>query len=66
MGKREYRAAAALSLGVIAAAHGQAAEQATPPDIDGEHVTAVFEKGVLKVHAPKLASLQPRKIPIAK
>ena len=37
-----------------------------PPEIDGEHVTAAFDKGVLKVHAPKLPSLQPRKIPIAK
>ena len=35
-----------------------------PPEIDSEHVSAEFEKGVLKVHAPKLASVKPRKIPI--
>jgi len=35
-----------------------------PPEIDSEHVTAQFEKGVLKVHAPKIESLQPRKIAI--
>jgi HSP20 family molecular chaperone IbpA len=37
---------------------------ALPPDIDSEHVSAEFEKGVLKVHAPKLASVKPRQIPI--
>ncbi len=36
-----------------------------PPEIDSERVTAEFEKGVLKVHAPKVAALQPRKIPIS-
>jgi HSP20 family molecular chaperone IbpA len=36
-----------------------------PPEIDVEHVSAELEKGVLKVHAPKLASAKPRKIAIA-
>jgi HSP20 family protein len=35
-----------------------------PPEIDSEHVTAAFEKGVLKVHAPKMPALKPRKIAI--
>jgi HSP20 family protein len=35
-----------------------------PPEIDSEQITARFEKGVLKVHAPKLESVQPRKIAI--
>lgn len=40
MGKREYRVAAALSLGVMAA-HAHAAESATTPDIDGERIEKV-------------------------
>jgi HSP20 family protein len=36
-----------------------------PPEVDGEHVTAQFEKGVLKVHAPKLATAKQRTIPIS-
>ena len=39
---------------------------ALPPEIDSAKVTAEFEKGVLKVHAPKLATLQPRRIAITK
>jgi HSP20 family protein len=35
-----------------------------PREVDGEHVTAEFDKGVLKVHAPKLATAQPRKVAI--
>ena len=35
-----------------------------PPEIDGEHVTARFEKGVLKVHAPKLEMTKQRKVAI--
>ena len=52
MGKRECRAAAALSLGVIAAAHGQAAEQATPPDIDGERIEKVRVTSTRATRAP--------------
>ena len=37
-----------------------------PPEIDGEHVTATFEKGLLKVHAPKAEAARPRKIAISK
>jgi HSP20 family protein len=37
-----------------------------PPEVDGEQVTAAFENGVLKVHAPKLAAAKPRKIAISK
>ena len=37
-----------------------------PPEIDEEHVTATFEKGVLKVHAPKLEAAKPRRIAISK
>lgn len=37
-----------------------------PLDVDGGHVDAVFEKGVLKVHAPKVAVSEPRKIAITK
>jgi HSP20 family protein len=36
-----------------------------PPDVDTEHVTAAFGKGVLEVHAPKLALAQPRTVPIS-
>jgi HSP20 family protein len=37
-----------------------------PPEIDGEHVTATFEKGLLKVRAPKAEAAKPRKIAISK
>jgi HSP20 family protein len=35
-----------------------------PPEADTEHVKAVFTKGVLEVHAPKLAALTPHKVAI--
>jgi HSP20 family protein len=38
---------------------------ALPPDVDTEHVTAKFEKGVLEVHAPKLSITEPRKVAIS-
>ena len=37
-----------------------------PTEVDGEKIRAEFEKGVLKVHAPKLVSVPPRTIPISK
>ena len=37
-----------------------------PPEVDSAKVKAEFEKGVLKVHAPKIAAAQPRRIEIAK
>ena len=37
-----------------------------PTDVDSEHVTAEYTKGVLTVHVPKAAHEQPRKIEIAK
>jgi HSP20 family protein len=37
-----------------------------PPEADTKHVKAVFEKGVLEVHAPKVATAKPRMIAIAK
>lgn len=37
-----------------------------PTEVDTEHVTATFDKGVLKVHTPKSTTLKPRKISIAK
>ena len=37
-----------------------------PPEADTEHLRAVFEKGVLEVHAPKSPEAKPRKIPIGK
>jgi len=37
-----------------------------PPEIDGEHMTATFEKGLLKIHAPKAEATRPRKIAISK
>ena len=37
-----------------------------PPAIDGEHVSATFEKGLLKVHAPRVEAARPRKIAISK
>lgn len=36
-----------------------------PPEVDGEHVTAQFEQGLLEVHAPKLAPAKTHKIEIA-
>jgi HSP20 family protein len=38
---------------------------ALPSEVDTEHVTATFVKGVLEVHAPKLSIGEPRKIPIS-
>jgi HSP20 family protein len=35
-----------------------------PTETDGEHVTAEFAKGVLRVHAPKLAETLPHKVAI--
>src|SRR5262249_27404042 len=35
-----------------------------PREVDSEQVSAEFENGVLKVHAPKLATAQPRKVAI--
>lgn len=37
-----------------------------PTEIDSEHITAKFGKGVLEVHAPKLAVTSPRKVEISK
>jgi HSP20 family protein len=37
-----------------------------PREVDSELVTAEFENGVLKVHAPKLATAQPRKVAITR
>jgi HSP20 family protein len=37
-----------------------------PAEADTEHVKAVFGKGVLTVHAPKLEITQPKKIKISK
>ena len=37
-----------------------------PTDADTEHVKAKFEKGILEVHAPKLAVGKPHKIEIKK
>jgi HSP20 family protein len=37
-----------------------------PPEADTEHVKAVFGKGVLTVHAPKLQITEPKKIAISK
>jgi HSP20 family protein len=37
-----------------------------PPEADTEHLRAVFEKGVLEVHAPKSPEAKPRKITIGK
>jgi HSP20 family protein len=38
---------------------------ALPSDADTEHIKAVFAKGVLEVHTPKVAAAKPRKIGIA-
>jgi HSP20 family protein len=37
-----------------------------PPEVEGERVTATFEKGLLKVHAPKVEAARPHKITISK
>jgi HSP20 family protein len=37
-----------------------------PPEADTEHVEAKFVRGVLEVHAPKLAISKPKKIEITK
>jgi HSP20 family protein len=37
-----------------------------PAAADTEHLKAVFAKGVLEVHAPKLKAAQPKKVAIAK
>lgn len=37
-----------------------------PLETDGEHVKAVYGKGVLTLHVPKTAESKPRKIAIAK
>jgi len=37
-----------------------------PPEADTKHLKAVFENGVLEVHAPKSAQMKPRTIPIGK
>jgi HSP20 family protein len=37
-----------------------------PSETDGTRVTADFAKGVLKVHAPKLAETKPHKVAISK
>lgn len=37
-----------------------------PADADTKHVQATFEKGVLEVHAPRLAAPQPQKIEITR
>jgi Molecular chaperone (small heat shock protein) len=37
-----------------------------PIEVDSEHLSATVEKGVLKVHAPKTAIAEPRKVAITK
>jgi HSP20 family protein len=37
-----------------------------PAEIDSEHVSAEYEKGVLTVHVPRVAKLQPHKVEITK
>jgi HSP20 family protein len=37
-----------------------------PVEVDSEHLTAVVEHGVLKIHAPKATIVEPRKIAITK
>jgi HSP20 family protein len=37
-----------------------------PPEADTEHVRAKFAKGVLELHAPKLAESKPHKVAITK
>jgi HSP20 family protein len=33
---------------------------ALPPNVDGTNISAEFEKGVLKIHLPKLADVKPK------
>jgi HSP20 family protein len=37
-----------------------------PVEADAEHLTAVFSKGVLEVHAPKVKTAKPKKVAITK
>ena len=37
-----------------------------PAEADTEHLQAVFKKGVLELHAPKLQTAKPRKVEISK
>ncbi len=37
-----------------------------PVQTDSEHMSAVYSKGVLTLHVPKTAQVQPRKVEIAK
>jgi HSP20 family protein len=37
-----------------------------PPQADTGHVTARFDHGVLEVHAPKLATVEPHRVTISK
>ena len=39
---------------------------ALPPEADTEHLKAIFNKGVLEVHAPKTPEAKPHKIEISK
>ena len=39
---------------------------ALPPETDSEHVSAVYEKGVLTLHVPKMVAEKPHIIEIAK
>jgi len=39
---------------------------ALPVEADTEHVKAVFDKGVLELHAPKLQAAKPRKVAISR
>ena len=36
-----------------------------PPEIDGGHASAAFEKSVLKVHVPKLVTSEPHTVTIS-
>jgi HSP20 family molecular chaperone IbpA len=36
-----------------------------PPEVDGDEVSAAFDKGVLTVRAKKLATTKPRTVPIS-
>jgi HSP20 family protein len=37
-----------------------------PPEADTEHLKAIFAKGVLEVHAPKIKSAKPKQVAITK
>ena len=37
-----------------------------PPETDTKHLKAVFENGVLELHAPKSPQVKPRKIAISR